>query len=291
MPTTMQSEVGVLRRALLKHPRAAWRSDEEIDGQWEALNYLARPDLLRAIDEFEAFVCLLESHQVDVELLAADPNTGLDSIYTRDASIVGDQGVILCRMGKAARETEPAAQEAAFGSLGLPILGTIGGDGTLEGGDVTWLDPGTLVVGHGHRTNAEGIRQLRGILEPEIEVIEVALPHWRGPVDVFHLMSILSPVADDLALVYSPLMSVPFRQELLRRGIELVEVPDEEYDSMAGNVLAIAPRVCVQLSGNPITRERLERAGVEVLTIEGAEISGKGCGGPTCLTRFLERDA
>lgn len=287
----MQSEVGVLRRALLKHPTAAWTSDEEIDEQWEALNYLARPNLPRAIDEFDALIALLESHQVEVELLPADPNTGLDSIYARDASVVCDRGVILCRMGKAARETEPAAQEAALRSLGLPILGAIGGEGTLEGGDVTWLDTETLSVGRGYRTNDEGIRQLRSILGAEVEVIEVALPHWRGPGDVFHLMSILSPIDRDLALVYSPLMSVPFREELLRRGIELVEVPDDEYDSIAGNVLAIAPRICVQLSGNPVTRERLERAGVEVLNIEGAEISGKGCGGPTCLTRALERDA
>ncbi|MCH7639395.1 MAG: hypothetical protein IH855_08035 [Bacteroidetes bacterium] len=291
MATTMQSEVGVLRRALLKHPRAAWTSGEEIDGQWETLDYLSRPDLPRAILEFDAFVGLLKSHQVEVELLPADSNTGLDSIYARDASIVCDRGVILCRMGKAARETEPDAQEAAFGSLGLPILGAIGGDGTLEGGDVTWLDAETLAVGRGYRTNDEGIGQLRSILGGDVEVIEVALPHWRGPGDVFHLMSILSPVDDNLALVYSPLMAVSFRELLLKRGIELVEVPDEEYDSMAGNVLTIAPRVCVQLSGNPVTRERLERAGVEVLTLEGAEISRKGCGGPTCLTRALERDA
>ena len=291
MATTMQSEVGVLRRALLKHPRAAWTSGEEIDGQWETLDYLSRPDLPRAILEFDAFVGLLKSHQVEVELLPADSNTGLDSIYARDASIVCDRGVILCRMGKAARETEPDAQEAAFGSLGLPILGAIGGEGTLEGGDVTWLDPETLAVGRGYRTNDEGIGQLRSILGSEVEVIEVALPHWRGPGDVFHLMSILSPIDENLALVYSPLMAVSFRELLLKRGIELVEVPDEEYDSMAGNVLTIAPRVCVQLSGNPVTRERLERAGVEVLTLEGAEISRKGCGGPTCLTRALERDA
>jgi N-dimethylarginine dimethylaminohydrolase len=226
-----------------------------------------------------------------VELLPADPNTGLDSIYARDATIICDRGVILCHMGKAARKTEPDAQETAFGSLGLPMLGAIGGEGTLEGGDVTWLDSETIAVGRGYRTNGEGIRQLRGILEPEIEVIEVALPHWRGPGDVFHLMSVLSPIDNDLALVYSPLMSVPFREELLRRDIQLVEVPDEEYDSMAGNVLAIEPRVCVQLSGNPVTRERLERAGVEVLVNEGTDISGKGCGGPTCLTRSLEREA
>ena len=290
MATTMQSEVGVLRRALLKHPRAAWTNEEAIDGQWEALNYLARPDLPRAVQEFDAFVGLLESHQVEVELLPADSNTGLDSIYARDATIICDRGVILCRMGKAARETEPDAQEAAFGSLGLPILGAIGGEGTLEGGDVTWLDAETLAVGRGYRTNDEGIGQLRSILGGDVEVIEVALPHWRGPGDVFHLMSILSPVDDNLALVYSPLMAVSFRELLLKRGIELVEVPDEEYGSMAGNVLTIAPRVCVQLSGNPVTRERLERAGVEVLTLEGAEISRKGCGGPTCLTRSLERD-
>jgi N-dimethylarginine dimethylaminohydrolase len=171
----------------------------------------------------------------------------------------------------------------------VPVLGSIEGTGCLEGGDVTWLTPGTLAVGRGYRTNDEGIRQLRELLGTDVEVVVVPLPHWRGPSDVFHLMSVISPLADDVALVYSPLLPVVFRDLLLERGTTLVEVPDAEFESMGCNVLAVAPRLVVALDGNPETRRRMEAAGVEVHVYQGAEISSKGCGGPTCLTRPLER--
>jgi len=217
-------------------------------------------------------------------------DVGLDSIYVRDASVVCDRGAILCSMGKVARRMEPEALSRAYGALGVPLAGAIEGTGRVEGGDVAWVRPGTLAVGRGYRTNDEGIRQLSTLVDDVVdEVLVVPLPHWRGPGDVFHLMSIFSPLADDLALVYSPLMPVTFRDALLERGVDLVEVPEEEFDSMACNVLAVAPRVVVALEGNPETRRRLERGGVEVHTYAGVEISAKGWGGPTCLTRPLER--
>ena len=153
---------------------------------------------------------------------------------------------------------------------------------------MTWLDRRTLAVGRGYRTSAGAIERVASLL-PDVDVLEVPLPHWRGPSDVFHLMSMLSPLAEDLLLVYSPLLPVPFREELLARGFELVEVPDEEFDSQGCNVLAVAPRVAVALEGNPESRRRMEAAGVEVHVFTGREISLPGCGGPTCLTRPLER--
>jgi N-dimethylarginine dimethylaminohydrolase len=164
--------------------------------------------------------------------------------------------------------------------------------GTLEGGDLVWLDAKTAAVGHGYRTNAEGIRQFRAIVAADgCEVIEVPLPHWDGPGDVLHLMSLLSPVDAKKLLVYSRLLAVPFRNRLLDMGFELLEVPDEEYATMAANVLALAPGTCLALAGNPRTARLLEKAGIEVLTYEGTEISAKGAGGPTCLTRPLRRNA
>jgi N-dimethylarginine dimethylaminohydrolase len=198
-------------------------------------------------------------------------------------------GVVLCRMGKAQRAGEPAAQREAFERLGVPVVGQIAAPGTLEGGDLVWLDPDTVVVGRGYRTNAAGIAQLRAIVGGAVEVVEIPLPHWRGQGDVMHLMSLISPVDADLAVVYSPLLPVPFREMLLERAVRLVEVPDEEFDSMGTNVLALAPRRCVMLGGNPLTRAGLEAAGSEVLEYEGTEISVKGAGGPTCLTRPLSR--
>ncbi len=285
-----QSEFGTITRLVVKHARDAFQSPEAITAQWQALNFSAAPDFARALDQYEGFLALLRSSDCEITLLPRAEGIGLDSIYVRDAAIICDRGVILCRMGKSQREREPAEQEVALRALGYPIIGTIQPPGRLEGGDVVWLDERAVAVGRGYRTNDSGIAQLRSFLGDNIdEFITVPLPHWRGASDVFHLMSIISPVDRDLAVVYSPLIPVPFRERLLERGLTLVEVPDQEFESMGVNVLAIAARRCVMLEGNPITRARLEAAGATVLAYEGSEISLKGGGGPTCLTRPLAR--
>ncbi|MHC4481616.1 MAG: dimethylarginine dimethylaminohydrolase family protein [Planctomycetota bacterium] len=285
-----QSDVGPLDAVIAKHPREAFVDQQSIDRQWRKLNYLGRPHYSRAVDESDRFLALLAEAGADVHLLGADTAVGLDSIYPRDAAVMCDQGAILCNMDKAARAAEPEALGRAFEGLGVPIHGRITGDGRLEGGDVAWLDSRTVAVGRGYRTNDDGIRQLGELLGGSVdELVVVPLPHWKGPDDVFHLMSMYSPLASDLALVYSALLPVPFRQMLLGRGTRLVEVPDEEFGSMGCNALALAPGVCLMLEGNPETRRRLEAAGVEVREFEGAEISRKGAGGPTCLTRPLRR--
>jgi N-dimethylarginine dimethylaminohydrolase len=286
----MPSEFAQLTRVVLKHPRDAFVDEATIAAGWRTLGYTAPPDLGRAIAEYDAFLSLVQSSGSEVHLLPRDARTTLDSIYVRDASVVCDRGVILCSMGKSQRAEEPAAQEATFVRLpSTRVVGEITLPGRLEGGDVLWLDSRTIVVGRGYRTNDEGIRQLRALLPGDVTTIVVALPHWRGPADVMHLMSLISPVDRDLAVVYSPLLPVPFRELLLQRGIELVDVPDEELDTMGTNVLALSPRRCLMLAGNPRTRRALEHAGAEVLEYEGKEISVKGAGGPTCLTRPLQR--
>jgi len=277
---------------LIKHARDAFGDEGAVAAEWRALNFTAPPNLARAIGDYDMFLgCLKRLGATLVPLPKTTDKTtgvGLDSIYVRDASVITPHGVILCRMGKPQRSGEPAAQQAFFQSTGIPILGAIQPPGTLEGGDVTWLDDRTIVVGRGYRTNDDGIRQLRELLGDSVdEFIVVPLPHWRGRGDVFHLMSIISPIDRDLAVVYSPLMPVPFRERLLARGIALVEVPDEEFESMGANVLAVQPRRCLMVAGNPKTRGRLEQAGAVVIEYDGAEISLKGGGGPTCLTRPL----
>jgi len=284
------TEVGRLTRVLVKHPRDSFVSDTLIAAQWQALGFSAPPSLANAIEEYEAFLAVLRAAGAQIDFLPADGRTNLDSIYARDASIVGPRGIILCRMGKRLRAGEPAAQKADLRKLAVPIAGEITEPGCLEGGDVVWLDEGTIAVGRGYRTNAEGILQLRALLGDSIDELIVApLPHWRGSGGVLHLMSLVSPVDRDLAVVYSPLLPVPFREALIERGLRLVEVPDEEFDTMGTNVLALAPRECLMLAGNPKTRAALERAGARVTEYVGKEISVKGAGGPTCLTRPLAR--
>ena len=285
------TEVDRLTRVAVKHPRDAFIDQSTIARQWQELRFTAAPDLDRASREHDLFVEALSAAGAQVHQRPRDETTTLDSIYVRDASIVCERGLILCRMGKSQRVEEPAAQERACvaGQVPATICGRIEPPGRLEGGDVIWLDARTLVVGRGYRTNAEGIRQLRAIVGSRIDVIEVPLPHWQGQQDVMHLMSLISPIDRGMAVVYSRLLPIPFREWLLDRAIHLVEVSDEEFDSMGTNVLALAPKRCLMLAGNPRTRAALERAGAEVIEYEGVEISVKGAGGPTCLTRPLER--
>jgi N-dimethylarginine dimethylaminohydrolase len=287
---TAQSEVGGLLRVLVQHAWDAFASQSAVNAAWQALGFTSAPDFDRALGEYEGFLEILGRSGAHVDTLPRGEGATLDSIYVRDASVGSDRGVVLCRMGKRQRAAEPAAQRAWYEAQGVPVLGSIQAPGLLEGGDAVWLDERTIAVGRGYRTNAAGIEQLHALLGDSVdEVIAVALPHWRGPDDVFHLMSVISPIDRDLALVYSPLMSVPFRERLLERGMTLVEVPDDEFATMGANVLALAPRRCVMLAGNPKTRARLERAGAEVFEYDGQEISVKGGGGPTCLTRPLAR--
>ena len=285
-----QSEIGKIERLLLKHPREAFISQGNINGQWERLNYSSPPDYERAVEEYERFVELLKEHIPEVHFLPRNDKTGLDSIYVHDAALITIKGAVLCNMGKKLRQQEPAAMGDFIFELDVPILGRITGEGKIEGGDVVWLDERTIIVGRGYRTNDEGIRQLKELLEGIMdEFIVVPLPHWEGPEGVFHLMSFISPLDYDAALVYSRLLPVPFREWLLEKGMKLLEVPDSEYKTMAGNVLALAPRKCLMLSGNPLTKKILEDEGIEVWEYTGEEISRKGAGGPTCLTRPILR--
>lgn len=290
MATTYQSEYGKLHSVFIKKATDAFVSNDHIEKYWQQLNYLGKPSMEKANDEYAVFENILEQSGSLIYHLPSDSNVNMDSIYCRDAAIATDGGMIICSMGKVARSNEPGAERKAFELNNIPVLGTISAPGTIEGGDVAWLDEKTLAVGHTYRTNEEGIRQLKSFVEPlGVEVIVVPLPHYKGPSDVFHLMSILSPVDKDLAVVYSPLMPIVFREYLLNKGYQLVEVPDNEFDSMGCNVLALGPRVCLMVKGNPVTRKRMEDAGCKVIEYEGEEISVKGGGGPTCLTRPLQR--
>ena len=290
MNFTCHSETGKIKSLFIKNATQAFISDKHIDEYWKQLNYLSKPDINKAIDEYKHFESILQQQGAEIFHLPQDESVNMDSVYCRDAAIATNNGMIICNMGKAARMNEPLAEKKAFEANGIAVLGAITAPGTVEGGDVAWLDEHTLAVGNTYRTNEEGIRQLTALLQPmNVQVITVALPHYKGPSDVFHLMSILSPVDTNLAVVYSPLMPIVFRNLLLQRGYQLVEVPDEEFDSMGCNVLALAPRVCLIVDGNPKTKAALEAAGCTVIVYKGEEISVKGGGGPTCLTRPIYR--
>jgi N-dimethylarginine dimethylaminohydrolase len=290
MKLTCQSEYGALQSVFIKKAADAFSDQNTIAREWKSLNFISEPNSAAAQIESKQFEELLTKNGSEVKFFSKDISLTIDSIYCRDASIATDTGMILCNMGKPARKNEPTAAAKVYDELNIPILGIIKSPGTVEGGDVAWLDQKTLAVGRTYRTNEDGIRQLRELLEPSgVQVLVVHLPHYKGSADVFHLMSIFSPVDNDLAVVYSPLMPIVFREELISRGYGLIEVPDEEFESMGCNVLAIAPRKCVMMMGNEITKQRIRDAGCQVIEYAGHEISYKGGGGPTCLTRPLWR--
>lgn len=286
---TCHSDYGLIKGVILKPADSAFESAEKIATEWKELNYLSAVDFPKSKTEYSEFQKHFEDLGAEIHFLPTS-KTSMDSIYCRDAALATDFGLILCNMGKAARNSEPLAIESYCNEKGIKVLGKVESPGTCEGGDMCWLDEKTLAVGHTYRTNLEGIQQLRMLLEPRgIEVFQVELPHYKGPSDVFHLMSIISPLDKDLAMVYSPLMPIYFRNELIKRGFTLVECPEEEFDSMGCNVLALASRKCLVVKGNPISVARLKEVGCEVIEYQGQEISQKGCGGPTCLTRPLQR--
>lgn len=286
-----QSMVRPLKRVLVKRPEEAFESQERIDAQWQSLDYLARPDYHRAVEEHRRFTALLEAAGAEVACLPVDGRTGLDALYTHDpvASVTG-QGVILGRMGKDARMEEPAALEDWFSGSDIPVAGRIEPPGGVEGGDVVWLRDDLAVIGLTYRTNGEGIRQFQEILQPRgIDVVAVPMVHWDGPGAVLHLMSVISLLDTDLAVVYERLLPIPFREMLTALGIALVAVPDDEYVSLACNVLAVKPRHVIVRKGNPVTVDRMRKAGCRVEEFEGDHICYAGSGGPTCLTRPILR--
>ena len=280
-----QSMVEPLKRVLVRKPDEAFGNADP--AFW---HYVSQPNLEKAQAEHDALVATLREAGCEVLYHDAELPEHADAIFTHDPVIVTDEGYIVLRMGKDQRRGEESALGNTLEGFGVPILATLEGEATAEGGDLMWLDHATLAVGRGYRTNAEGLRQLTAALRPlGVETFEVQLPYGDGPVSCLHLMSLISMLDHDLAVVHLPLLPVPFVELLSDRGVSLVEVPDEEYPTMGPNVLALAPRRCLMIEGNPVTKGRLEAAGCEVLTYRGDELSLKAEGGATCLTRPILR--
>ena len=275
-----------IKKIILKHPKAAFISQKKINEEFNTLNFTEAPNFNESLNEYESFIKILDSFGIEKYFLKKNDSTSIDSIYTHDPLVITNKGVVLCNMGKLNRISESKAIKEFLIELKIPILVEITSPGKLEGGDIVWINKKTIAVGTGYRTNNEGIKQLKQILSNTVErIISVPLPHWNGPNDCLHLMSNLSPIDNDLFLIYSRLLPVQFLEQLQKYNIGLIDVPDKEYYTMGCNVLALAPRKVVMLKGNPITKKKLEAENVEVLTYKGTEISLKGSGGPTCLTK------
>ncbi len=242
----------------------------------------------KAARQHAVFTNMIEQSGAAIHWLP-DVDDGLsDSIFTRDPSIITSAGAVILNMGKALRVAEPNLHSALLTELGVPVIGTLEAPGTLEGGDTFWLDAHTIIVGRGIRTNQPGIDQLSMILKPHgISVLSFDLPLWDGEAACLHLMSMISPLADDLYLVHTPLMPVALYQLLKARGIELIIAPADEFTASNGlslNVLPTSPRKVIMVAGFPKTKAAMEAAGCVVDTFEADALCIACEGGPTCLT-------
>jgi len=281
----VSSSVANLKRVAVRPPTR--------DADYQAAHWLGAPeqldlDALQA--DHAAFVELLRELGCEVDVLPEAPGQP-DACFVYDPAFTTPTGVIQLQGAKEARVKEPAMLAGDINALGMPTVGVLIGDATADGGDMFWLDNTTVAIGRTYRTNEAGEKQLREIFMAEgIEVLSFHMPHAMGPEFCLHLMSVISPIRDDLALVYEREAPVTLLQELAKRGIKTISVPDEEYMSLACNVLAIRPGVAVMPSGNPITAQLLRNAGIEV-HIYKADVINRGEGGPTCLTRPLWRES
>jgi len=281
---------GKIESILIKHPKDAFVSQENLNNTWEEYKFFGCPDYEKVLEEYAVFEKILKDHIPNIYYLPYNENTGLDSIYAHDPLKVTKSGAIYFPMGKAVRGKEYLATRAYLESIGIPTLGVITAPGKIEGGDVLWLDEKTVAIGRGYRTNDEGIRQFKELTKDFIdEYIIIPMPHGEGEDCCLHLMSVISLVNTKAAAVYSKYMPVFFRQYLLENGYTLIECNDEEYDYLGTNLLALEPGKCILIKGCPDIQQKLETAGITIYNYEGREMSYRGTGGPTCLTCPLTR--
>ena len=284
------NEYSLLTQVAIRSPLNSFLTDEKLSNEWQDLRFHAKPELKESINEFIEFRKLLLNNEIKIIDLPQAKDLTIDSIYTRDSILISPKGLILCNMGRASRTPEARDNYEHLKLQGYQIAGEILAPGTLEGGDFIWLSDTKAAVGLGPRTNQNGIDQLRKILGNSVDLHVVPLPEPTHPDDVLHLMSIISPLDKDLVLIYRPLMPVSFIQWLEQLGIKFVEVDEAEYLLMGCNVLATSPRSVIMLENLPRVQRNLQNAGCDVQTYKGIEISRKGEGGPTCLTRPLKRN-
>lgn len=280
-----------IKKILLKRPTEAFISQDNLHRSWETFNYVKEPNYNKVLEEYAVFEGIIKDHVEEILFLPKSDKVGLDSIYTHDSVKITKKGAIFFNTGKVLRQKEGKEVEALFNANGIPTLGWINAPGKIEGGDVVWLDDETVAIGLGYRTNMEGIEQFKELTKGFIKnIIVVQMPHAYGEAECLHLMSIISIVDKDLAVVYSKFMPITFRNWLIENGYTLIEVNDQEYDNLGSNVLALGPRICLLMEGNPKIEADLKSHDCTVFTYPGEDVSFLGTGGPTCLTCPIVRE-
>ena len=283
------NEYSSFKEVAIRSAKNSFINSSKLDNEWKKLRFHSKPDFEDAINEYSEFENLIISSAQNIIYLPKATDLTIDSIYARDSILVSPKGLIICNMGRKSRTSEALACAEVYKSKGYKIAGKIEPPGTIEGGDFIWIDSNHAAVGLGPRTNKEGINQLKKILGDDVHLEIVELPEPNHPEDVLHLMSIISPIDNDLSIIYRNFMPISFIKWLENLNMKFVEISDTEYNKMGCNVLAYAPRSVIMLDDISSVKIKLENEGCTVKTYKGNEISRKGEGGPTCLIRPLTR--
>ena len=284
------SMTGDLRRVLVCPPRnAGWDRPEKV-ACWREVGFQRFPDFSVAQSQHDILCRLLTEAGAEIVCLPPSDALTLDAVYAHDSSLATDDGLILMNPGKTSRVAEAHAHASFCAQLGIPVCGEIRLPGTSEAGDIVWLDPKTLLIGHSYRTNKAGIDQMRALLAPKgVAVFSAPLPYGGGPSTCLHLMSLMSMLDEQTILVDLPWLAVETVELLQARAFRLIEIEYSERDTLACNVLSLGSKRLVALEQNVRTNQRLRDAGFDLRTFPGSEICINGSGGPTCLTRPLLR--
>ncbi|MGB0076899.1 MAG: arginine deiminase family protein [Candidatus Sulfotelmatobacter sp.] len=284
------SMTSALERVLVCSPRTAGWNQPDRAARWQELGFHHAPDFAAARSQHEALCRELEIAGAEVVEMPPAPDLSLDAVYAHDVSLPTDYGLVVLRPGKSNRLAEGPHHDSFFETLDVPTLGQIAPPGTAEAGDMVWLESKTLLIGHGYRTNAAGIQQIRGLLEPKgVQVFSAPLPYGSGPSACLHLMSLISLLDETTALVDLPWLAVETVEMLKSRGFQFIDIDPSERDALACNVLALGNNRLLAIEENRKTNARLRQGGFDVRTFPGSELCINGSGGPTCLTRPLLR--
>lgn len=279
--------IGTLKRALVRSPI---EENKHVKG-WKEWGYLRKPDIELVREEHANFVEILKSEGVKLDFVEDSHKDRLDAIFTSDPAMITNRGAIILKMGKELRMGEEETLRENIAKLNIPILGKIQGAATLEGGDVVWVGPKAVIIGRSYRSNDLGFQQLKLILNDFVDNIwQLDLPHWHGPGECLHLLSLISLIDWDLALVYPELTPVSLIENLKARGVKMIEVARVEFETQGCNALTLEPEKCLTVAGNHKTRRYMEKEGVEVIEFEGNEICLNRTGGPSCLVCSVLRD-
>jgi dimethylargininase len=231
---------------------------------------LGTPDFARALAQHAQYCDALEQCGLTLTRLPADVRFP-DSTFVEDTAIVTDRCAILARPGAVSRAGEVAAIEPVLRNL-FPRIHAIAAPGTVDGGDICQVED-RFFIGISQRTNAEGARQLAGILTQEgftATVVDI-----RNVDGILHLKSGIAYLGDKRLVLIDALAEQP-----AFRGYAVVRIAGEE--NYAANLLRINAHAILP-AGYPRLESTVRAFGYPVITLDLSEFR-KMDGGLSCLS-------